>query len=77
MYEALLLDALRMKTTLKKNMNVPQHFMGYFKLLGCREAIRIALQRVKQERLDFWRLLAIEPTGCRSRSDSSPSGLTE
>lgn len=30
-YEALLLDALRMKTTTKKNMNVLQHIMGYFK----------------------------------------------
>jgi uncharacterized protein YbgA (DUF1722 family)/uncharacterized protein YbbK (DUF523 family) len=30
-YETLLLEALRMKTTLKKNMNVLQHIMGYFK----------------------------------------------
>jgi len=30
-YEKLLLEALRLKTTLKKNMNVLQHIMGYFK----------------------------------------------
>ncbi|MCU0605241.1 MAG: DUF523 and DUF1722 domain-containing protein [Desulfobacterales bacterium] len=30
-YETLLIEALRMKTTLKKNMNVLQHIMGYFK----------------------------------------------
>jgi uncharacterized protein YbgA (DUF1722 family)/uncharacterized protein YbbK (DUF523 family) len=30
-YETLLLDALRMKTTLTKNLNVLQHIMGYFK----------------------------------------------
>ena len=30
-YETLLIEALRLKTTLKKNMNVLQHIMGYFK----------------------------------------------
>lgn len=30
-YETLLMAALRLKTTLKKNMNVLQHIMGYFK----------------------------------------------
>jgi uncharacterized protein YbgA (DUF1722 family) len=30
-YEALLLEALRLKTTVKKNVNVLQHMMGYFK----------------------------------------------
>jgi uncharacterized protein YbgA (DUF1722 family) len=30
-YETLLMEALRLKTTLKKNMNVLQHIMGYFK----------------------------------------------
>lgn len=30
-YESLLIEALRMKTTLKKNLNVLQHIMGYFK----------------------------------------------
>lgn len=30
-YEKLLVEALRLKTTLKKNMNVLQHIMGYFK----------------------------------------------
>ena len=30
-YETLLLKALRLKTTLKKNINVVQHIMGYFK----------------------------------------------
>jgi uncharacterized protein YbgA (DUF1722 family)/uncharacterized protein YbbK (DUF523 family) len=30
-YEALLMEALRLKTTLKKNINVLQHIMGYFK----------------------------------------------
>ena len=30
-YETLLLDALRLKTTVKKNINVLQHMMGYFK----------------------------------------------
>ena len=30
-YEALLMEALRLKTTLKKNVNVIQHIMGYFK----------------------------------------------
>jgi len=30
-YESLLIEALRLKTTLKKNINVLQHIMGYFK----------------------------------------------
>ncbi len=30
-YERLLIEALRLKTTLKKHMNVLQHIMGYFK----------------------------------------------
>lgn len=30
-YERLLLEALRLKTSLKKNVNVLQHIMGYFK----------------------------------------------
>ena len=30
-YENLLLDALRLKSTAKKNVNVLQHMMGYFK----------------------------------------------
>ena len=30
-YETLLMEALRLKTTSKKNMNVLQHIMGYFK----------------------------------------------
>ena len=30
-YETLLMEALRLKTTLKKNINVLQHIMGYFK----------------------------------------------
>jgi uncharacterized protein YbgA (DUF1722 family) len=30
-YERQLLEALRMKTTVKKNLNVLQHIMGYFK----------------------------------------------
>jgi uncharacterized protein YbgA (DUF1722 family)/uncharacterized protein YbbK (DUF523 family) len=30
-YETLLIEALRLKTTLKKNINVMQHIMGYFK----------------------------------------------
>ena len=30
-YQRLLLEALRLKTTIKKNANVLQHMMGYFK----------------------------------------------
>ena len=30
-YETLLMEALKLKTTLKKNINVIQHIMGYFK----------------------------------------------
>jgi uncharacterized protein YbgA (DUF1722 family) len=30
-YQDLLLEALKMKTTVKKNINVLQHLMGYFK----------------------------------------------
>lgn len=30
-YESLLIEALRLKTTIKKNVNVLQHLMGYFK----------------------------------------------
>ncbi len=30
-YEELLLEALRLKTTIKKNLNVLQHILGYFK----------------------------------------------
>ena len=30
-YEQLLVEALRLKTTVKKNVNVLQHMMGYFK----------------------------------------------
>lgn len=31
-YQTLLLEALRLKTTVKKNINVLQHLMGYFKM---------------------------------------------
>ncbi len=30
-YEAILMDALKIKTTVKKNLNVLQHILGYFK----------------------------------------------
>jgi uncharacterized protein YbgA (DUF1722 family) len=30
-YERMLLEALQLKTTVKKNLNVLQHIMGYFK----------------------------------------------
>ncbi len=30
-YETLLMEALKLKTTIKKNANVLQHMMGYFK----------------------------------------------
>jgi len=30
-YQGMLLDALKLKTTIKKNINVLQHLMGYFK----------------------------------------------
>jgi uncharacterized protein YbgA (DUF1722 family) len=45
-YERLLIDTLRMKSTLKKNLNVLEHILGYFKnLLSADE---------KQEMLDIF-----------------------
>jgi uncharacterized protein YbgA (DUF1722 family)/uncharacterized protein YbbK (DUF523 family) len=52
-YERLLIEALRLKTTLKKNMNVLQHIMGYFKQQLTADEKQELLEVFKQYRQEF------------------------
>jgi uncharacterized protein YbgA (DUF1722 family) len=52
-YERLLIEALRLKTTLKKNVNVLQHIMGYFKLQLTADEKQELLEVLDQYRREY------------------------
>jgi uncharacterized protein YbgA (DUF1722 family)/uncharacterized protein YbbK (DUF523 family) len=52
-YEALLMEALALKTTPKKNMNVLQHLMGYFKKQLSKDEKQELLEVFGQYRQEF------------------------
>lgn len=52
-YETLLMEALRLKTTLKKNINVLQHIMGYFKRQLSPDEKQELLEILKQYRKEY------------------------
>ena len=52
-YETLLIGALRLKTTLKKNINVMQHIMGYFKKRLSPDEKEELLEIIEQYRQEF------------------------
>ena len=52
-YEALLIGALRLKSTLKKNINVLQHIMGYFKKRLSPDEKQELLEIIDQYRQEF------------------------
>ncbi len=52
-YESLLIGALRLKSTLKKNINVMQHIMGYFKKRLSSDEKQELLEIIEQYRLEF------------------------
>jgi uncharacterized protein YbgA (DUF1722 family)/uncharacterized protein YbbK (DUF523 family) len=52
-YEMLLMEALRFKTTIKKNINVLQHMMGYFKRQLSAEEKRELLETIDQYRDEY------------------------
>ena len=47
-YETLLMEALKLKATVKKNTNVLQHLMGYFKKLISPDEKQELLEIIKQ-----------------------------
>ena len=52
-YEALLIAALRLKSTLKRNINVLQHIMGYFKKRLSPDEKQELLEIIEQYRQEF------------------------
>jgi uncharacterized protein YbgA (DUF1722 family) len=52
-YETLLIEALRLKTTLKKNINVIQHIMGYFKHQLSPDEKQELLEIIEQYRQEY------------------------
>ena len=52
-YETLLMEALRLKTTLKKNVNVIQHIMGYFKRQLSSDEKQELLEIIEQYRQEY------------------------
>jgi uncharacterized protein YbgA (DUF1722 family)/uncharacterized protein YbbK (DUF523 family) len=52
-YETLLIGALRLNTTLKKNINVMQHIMGYFKKRLSPDEKQELLEIIEQYRQEF------------------------
>lgn len=52
-YEALLMEALALKTTPKKNLNVLQHLMGYFKKQLSKDEKQEVLEVLEQYRQEF------------------------
>jgi len=52
-YENLLMEALRLKTTQKKNINVLQHIMGYFKKLISPDEKQELLEIIEQYRKEY------------------------
>lgn len=58
-YEALLMEALRLKTTLKKNINVLQHMMGFFKKQLTSDEKQELLEMIGQYRDGFIPLIVL------------------
>lgn len=56
-YETLLLEALRMKTTLKKHLNVLLHIMGYFKRQLSADEKKELLEVLDQYRREYLPLI--------------------
>jgi uncharacterized protein YbgA (DUF1722 family) len=56
-YEQLLIEALRLKTTHKKNMNVLQHIMGCFKLQLTSDEKQELLEALDQYRKEYLPLI--------------------
>ena len=52
-YEILLMEVLRLKTTLKKNINVIQHIMGYFKKQLSPDEKQELLEIIEQYRQEY------------------------
>jgi uncharacterized protein YbgA (DUF1722 family)/uncharacterized protein YbbK (DUF523 family) len=52
-YETLLMEALRLKTTVKKNINVLQHLMGYFKKQLTSDEKQEVLEIIQQYRSGY------------------------
>jgi uncharacterized protein YbgA (DUF1722 family) len=52
-YEALLMAALRLKTTLKKNVNVLQHIMGYYKKQLSSDEKKELIEIIEQYRREY------------------------
>ena len=52
-YETALMEALALKTTPKKNLNVLQHLMGYFKKQLSRDEKQELLDVFEQYRLEY------------------------
>jgi uncharacterized protein YbgA (DUF1722 family)/uncharacterized protein YbbK (DUF523 family) len=56
-YQALLMEALRLKATSKKNANVLQHMMGYFKQQLSPDEKKELMEIIDQYRLEFLPLI--------------------
>jgi uncharacterized protein YbgA (DUF1722 family)/uncharacterized protein YbbK (DUF523 family) len=52
-YQMLFMEALRLKTTIKKNVNVLQHMMGYFKKQLSADEKRELLETIEQYRNEY------------------------
>jgi uncharacterized protein YbgA (DUF1722 family) len=52
-YQMLFMEALRLKTTIKKNINVLQHMMGYFKKQLSADEKRELLETIDQYRNEY------------------------
>jgi uncharacterized protein YbgA (DUF1722 family) len=52
-YQMLFTEALRLKTTIKKNINVLQHMMGYFKKQLSADEKRELLESIEQYRNEY------------------------
>jgi uncharacterized protein YbgA (DUF1722 family)/uncharacterized protein YbbK (DUF523 family) len=52
-YQMLFMEALRLKTTIKKNINVLQHMMGYFKKQLSSDEKRELLETLEQYRYEY------------------------
>jgi uncharacterized protein YbgA (DUF1722 family)/uncharacterized protein YbbK (DUF523 family) len=56
-YQMLFMEALRLKTTIKKNINVLQHMMGYFKKQLSADEKRELLETIAQYRNEYMPLI--------------------
>jgi uncharacterized protein YbgA (DUF1722 family) len=52
-YQMLFMEALRLKTTIKKNINVLQHMVGYFKKELSADEKRELLETIDQYRYEY------------------------